>query len=645
MHTKQCCGTGAASSRTPQGGDDHVACNCAVDIHIDSRGDVNIYNCAPPDPVRQAECQACAPPAAATCIPVTAGAKHKLSREQKLGSLAVGIAVPSSIAAGVIHMMRRFLLDLGPANPLEASAFVTFAKISRDTLTCALGSFDATPPALRGRLVDQSLLGDPSEPLNEAALTKALGREIVQRIGVQVFGDPMGLDQERPGRIRVYEPPPEDYFNQVRICRINDLRTGFFIPPPDDYTPAEIEHDCAVEVLDGQPQVVCQVRTTDCPGNSLPGPVTACERVLNVAYGDGVILEGVNYFSTDAKVRFSDRLTGAAVRDVDAHVWGDIDTPVTEDNSNGQHQLVNDCRVHDRLAFSVPNDLAPGSYQFQVVVPNITGIGVFGVELLSNAQFLNVLPAPTTRFEIVTESILARKETSPAWWGSDEVGLHTTAYAFDTSLQLVDFPDPADPSKRTPAQDQSFKDIQNVDFDSGTRRDITRKVFAPDKPILGMLLVVLGDEIDSQHAYDAQITSIWENFLDLVKDQLPYISAAVGGAGLDLLKKFSAMKAILEGIGLLLLAGIDLLIAWWAPADPIIRDKIALSINDLATLTSSNTPAPDPTSSTSAEGIIVRVNQTVPPVKLPNEYHEVREYDCPDQDSLYEITYRFTQVT
>ena len=36
--------------------------------------------------------------------------------------------------------------------------------------------------------------------------------------------------------------------------------------------------------------------------------------------------------------------------------------------------------------------------------------------------------------------------------------------------------------------------------------------FAPDKPILGMLLVVLGDEIDSQGAYDDQVTSSWEYF-------------------------------------------------------------------------------------------------------------------------------------
>jgi hypothetical protein len=641
MHGEDRYGTGAVTGHNARGAAHDVDCCCDVDIHIDSRGDVNIYNCAPSSAAGPSDCPPCTPPRG-TCIPVAAGAKHKLSREQKLGSLADGMAVPSSIAAGVIHMMRRFLLDKSPANPLETSAFATFEKISRDLLMCTLTAIDAATPGLGSRLFAPSLLGDPTQPLDEAALTTALGQEIVQRIGVQVFGDPNGLDQERPGRVRVFEPQGgEIQPNQVLICRINDLRTGSFIPPPTDYLPAEIQHDCAVQFVDGQPQVVCQVRTTDCPGNSLPGAVSVCGRVLDVAFGDSLVLEGVNYFSVDAKVRFIDKPTGNPVRDVDAHVWGDVDTPLTDVNG----ELINDCRVHDRLSFTVPDDLAPGSYQFQVVVPNITGIPALGAELTSNAEFLNVLPAPTTRFEIVTESILARKETSPAWWGSDEVGLHTMSAAFDTSLQLVDLPDFADPSKRATTQDQRFKDIQNVDFDSGTRRDITRKVFAPDKQILGMLLVVLGDEIDSQHAYDAQITSNWDYFLDLVKAQLPYIGAAVGGAGADLLKNFSGMKAILEGVALLVLAGIDGLIAWWAPADPIIRDSIALSVNDLATLTSANAPAPDPRHFTSESGIVVRVNETVPPVKLPLEYHEVREYDCAAEDSLYEITYRFSRVT
>ena len=247
-----------------------------------------------------------------------------------------------------------------------------------------------------------------------------------------------------------------------------------------------------------QAQVVCQVRTTDCPGNTLG---SVCAVVPDVALGDGVVLQGVNYFSIDAKVRFTDKQTGTAVRDVDAHVWGDVDTLVTEP-INGNTVLINDCRVHDRRTFQVPDDLAPTVYQLQVVVPNITGISVFGPELVSNSEFINVIPSPTARFQIVTESITARQETSPAWLDSDEVGLHTLAFPFDLNFQPIE-----------PLQEQKFKDIQDVDFDSGTRRDITRKVFEHDQPILGMLLVVLGDEIDSQRFYDKEITSQWDFFV------------------------------------------------------------------------------------------------------------------------------------
>lgn len=597
-------------------GRDHGAggkCCCDIDIRVETRGDVNIYNCVPQGGTGQppSDCPPCPPPVG-TCIPVVAGAKHKLSREQKLSRLAEGIPVPSSIAAAVMHMMRRFLLGKSPANPLEASAFTTFEKMSRDLLACSLTSFDATPPRQRSRLFAQSLLLDPSQPLEEAALTTALGEEIVQRIGVEVFDDPNGLEQERPGRIRVFKPAPEQFFDQVRICKINDLRTANFIPTisPGDYLPAELHHECGIEIVDGQPQVVCQVQTTDCPGAKIGDAV--CARVLDAAFGDGVVLEGVNYFSVDAKVRFTDKQTSTPVREVEAHVWGDVDTPVTE-VVNGETKLINDCRVHDRLTFNVPDDLAPALYQINVVVPNITGISELGTELSSNAEFLNVIPPATARFEIVTETIIARQETSPASLGSDEVGLHTLAAAFDSTLQLVDLPDFNDPTKRLSAQEQRFKDIQDVEFDSGTRRDITRKVFAPDKPILAMLLVVLGDEIDSQRAFDEQITSTWDFFVDLVERQLPFILGALGGEGIDLIRDFSWTKVIATAIALALLAAIDLIVAYWAPADPIIRDSIGLSVNDLATLTSVDTPAPDPTTFKSEDGIVVNVNTTIPP--------------------------------
>ena len=610
------------------------------DFRIDCRGDVNIYNCSTPSGTGTTPppiCAPCVPPYGA-CLPVVPGAKHKLSREYKLTKLADRVRVPSSLAAGAVHMVRRFLLGKTAANPLEAAAFATLARMSRDILSCTVAAFDAVPPRQRNRLFAQSLILDPNQPIDPATLSAALAQEIVQRVGVQIFDDPQGADQERPGRMRVYEPQGEDFFSQVRICRVNDLRTANFIPQINigDYLPAEIQQDCEPKIVNGQAQVVCQVRTTDCPGNLLNvdavGSVV-CTRVPEVAAGDGVVLQGVNYFSIDAKVRFTYKQTGAAVRDVDAHVFGDIDTAVTE-VINGSTVLINDCRVHDRLTFRVPDDLAPTVYQVQVVVPNITGISSFGAELVSNAEFINVIPPPTARFQIVTETIIARKETSPDWLGSDEVGLHTMAFPMDLNFQPVG-----------DLQEQKFEDIQDVDFDSGTRRDITRKVFEHDQPILGMILVILGDEIDSQRFYNKEVTSQTEFFLDLVKKEAVFIGAALAAlGGAAALTKLGAIGAIAAGIAAVLTLGVDLIITLWAPADPIIRDSIGLSVTDLATLTSANAPTPGPTTFTTENGIVVNVNKTIPPVKLPLEYHETREYVSDDQDSRYEITYRFNRV-
>jgi hypothetical protein len=607
---------------------------CNVDIPIDCHGDVNIYNCSTPSRIGTTPpltCPACFPPEGA-CLPVVPGAKHKLSREFKLTKLADRVRVPSSLAASAMHMARRFLLGKAPANPLEATAFATLGQMSRELLSCTVAAFDAVSPRQRNRLFAQALILDPDQPIDEATLSAALMQEVVQRIGVEVFDDPQGADQERPGLMRLYEPQGEDFFSQVRICTINNLRTANFIPTINtgDYLPAEIQQDCGPKIVNGQAEVVCEVRTADCPGNSFGG---VCMRVLDVALGDGVTLQGVNYFSVDAKVRFTDKQTGTAVRDVDAHVWGDIQTPVTE-VINGETVLINDCRVHDQLTFRVPDDLAPAIYQIQVVMPNITGISVFGVELVSNAEFINVIPPATARFQIVTETIYARKETSPDWLGSDEVGLHTMAFPMDLDFQPI-----------LPLQEEKFTDIQDVDFDSGTRRDITRIVFKHDQPILALVMSILGYEIDSQRAYNQMIMSQMDYFIDLVKEEAAFIGgalAALGGA--SALTKLGAIGAIVGGIAAALTLGVDLIIALWAPADLIVEDSLGLSVTDLATLTSANAPAPDPMTFETEDGIMVNVNKGIPPVKLPLEYHETREYVSDDQDSRYEITYRFNRV-
>jgi hypothetical protein len=609
---------------------------CDIDIKIDCQGDVNIYNCSTSGKSDggaggPSTCPPCFPPVGA-CVPAVPGAKHKLSRDYKLTKLANSLLVPSSLAAGAMHMARRFLLGKTAANPLEASAFETFGKMSRDILSCTVTAFDAIPAKQRARLFAPSLILDPDQPVDASLLTAALAQELKQRLGIQVFNDPNGGDQERPGRMRVYEPQGEDFFSQVRICSINDLRTANFIPPisPGDYLPSEIQQDCAPQIVNGQAEVVCHVRTTNCPGNTIS---SVCGRVLEIAQGDGVVLKGVNYFSIDAKVRFSDKQTGLPVRDVDTHVWGDVTTPVTE-VINGKTVLINDCRVQDRLTFQIPVDLAPATYQIQVVVPNITGISAFGTELVSNAEFITVIVPATARFQIVTETINCREETSPAWLGSDEVGLHTLSFPMDLNLQPIQ-----------PLQEQKFTDIQDIDFDSGTHRDITRIVFTHDQPILAMVMSVMGYEIDSQRAYNQTITSETDYFIDVVKKEAAFIGAAIAAlGGASALTSLGWTGAIVAAIAAVITLGVDIVIAIWAPADLIIQDTLGLSITDLANLTSANEPAPAPATFTTEGGIVVNVNKTIPPLKLPLEYHETREYVSADQDSRYEITYRYNRV-
>jgi hypothetical protein len=606
---------------------------CTIDIHIDSRGDVHIYNCsAPGERVEHPPAPCLQEPTSASCLAPVGGGKHKASRDYKLARLAKGVRVPSALAAGVVHTARRFLLGKAPQNPLETAAFASLRKMSRDMLSCAVATFSALPPASRRLLFAPSLLLGADEAIDAGMLSAAFADELVQRVGLHVFENRTAAEEERPGRIRVFAPQGEIFFSQVRICRINNVRTSSYLPTLSaaELLPSEIQQDCQPVLVDGQMQVICQVRTGDCPGAAIGN---VCARVPDIAAGDGVVLQGVNFFSLDAKVRLMDRETSTIVRDVPVHVWGDVETPV-EEEVDGVSRLINDCRVHDRLTFRVPEDLPPGMFQVQVVVPNVTGIDAFGATLTSNAETINVTSPPTARFQIVTEKIRARAETSPTWGGSDEVGLHTIAVPLFAN---GNFGAP---------QEQKFEDIRDVEFDSGTSRDITRVIFKHDQPILGMVLSVLGYEIDSQRAYDEQIRSSTDFFIDLVKEQAELVGDLLGklkAAGIDVLK-LGWTGALLAAIGIGITIGIDIIVALWAPADLIIQDSFGLTLADLDALTSANAPAPEPYNFATEDGIVVNVNMLIPPLKLPLEYHETREYVSSEEESRYVLTYRFNRI-
>ena len=605
-------------------------CGCRIDVH--AARDVHVHQhcgeASTPPAGPGGDTAPCYPPAAEgnTCLPPVAGSKHKQSPAQKRQRRLAQARVPSMLAASTMALVRRFLEGAAPANPLEQAAFARLRQADSEalqTLRCASDRFAGVTGAERAALFDD---GFPAgQPVSPDTLAVRLGLELAQRASLAAFGEVKAFEDERPGQVRVFTPGVEDFFVQVRICSINNLRTDDFIPPVPigSYRPDEVAHDCTTTLVNGVPQVSCTVRTGNCNGPQVPG---LCLRTPVVASGQAVLLQGVNFFSIEAQVQLTPRAGGAPLL-LDAHVFGDVVTPVTE-TFDGKPRLINDCRVGDRLSFQVPADTAPGLYDMQVVVPNITGIPQFGERLLSNAEVLEVAPPSSARFSIAAELLDCRKETAPASFGSDEVGLRFLAVPLLADLS-------------TGALQTTTRRFGDVD--SGDSRRIDRVFFQSQQPILGVALTVLGHEVDGEEAYNNMVTSVSDLFVDLVKEQALFAKDALKAAGIGAsqLAGLGTTGAIVVGIAIAITLAVDLIIALWAPADLIIEDPSGYALLDLAERTGADFPAPTTPAFRTEGGIDVKVT---PVEKIPLQYRERREYASSDEESRYAIVYRFNRT-
>lgn len=602
---------------------------CQIDIRIESGGDVNIYNCTsdcgkkPPEPVEPRPCRT-----EGACVPLGLGCKPKQSRTQKLERLRARSRAQSALAASFFQTARRHIGGATTANDFEAAVFPVFDGMSpelRAILECAVDSYETTPPDLRDAGLDPSFLADPAKPVDTATLTAAVVREIGALAAEAAFGDVAALG-ERPGLNRFFDPGGEFFEAQFQICRVNDLRTASFRPPLAlaDYQPGEIQQSCALVLGDdGVITQNCSVETADCPGNILPDQV--CARVPDVANGDAVMLSGVNFMDVDIKVRLKARV-GTAAAEVDAHVFGDIATPLNE-VVDGTTRLIRDCRVKDQLSFVVPEDLPPGVYELQLAMANTTGLPIFGDTVLSNTEFINIVPPETARFQIVAERMRARQETSPASFGSDEVAL-----TFLAAELLAD-------GSTGPLQKlaKRFGDV-----DSGENRTIEQAIFNQTQAALGVAVTVIGFEVDSERAFNQQIDSFQEAFVDYLSrawDKLKEALTAGAGAAIKALGfvKGAVAIAIAAVIGIAIVA----VVARWAPADLIVEDAIGFSMVDFAELTNVGVPTGGIVRHRSPQDLGVAVT---PLGKSALTYREFREYASDPEDSRYEVYLRYNRT-
>ena len=614
---------------------------CTINIRIKSSGTINIYNCSA-SPPPEAPCASpggehpCLPGVPGACVPVSLGAKPKQSRRNKLDRLLANNRVPSTLGASFFHLMRRFLAGKAPANALEESGFATLRRLPPElkrVLACAGDSLDSLSGGERSRLLATGLLPSIDQPIDLAQLSLGFAQEIADRVGVQAFDDAACATREHPGRVRVrpYIPGEENFDPLVRICRVNGLRTGSYTPPlsPGEYLPSELQQRCRVIMEGNEARQVCEVQTVDCPGNSAAG---ACQRVLEIEAGQGVLLEGVNFSSVDATVRlFAKDAPGTVLREVPAQVCGDDETPLTERIGN-QDRLILDCRVHDRLSFQLPADLAPGVYGFQVAVPNLSTHPGHGPVLLSNVEYIGVATPSSARFEIRSESLYARAETSPASFGSDEVGIRI--------LALPLFPDLSSGEAQLP---NGGEPIRFGDVDSGETRAMDHLLFSHQAPILGAALSIRGFEIDGEEAFERQIEDTLDAFIDILKDQLAFVMDHLKEAGsiASKLASYGLKGLIAAAIAAAVVVAIDVFVALWAPADPIIEDMIGPGVQDLVELTNVDVALPAASEHMTPQGIRVRVT---PLDKIPGQYRERREYISDDEDSRYEIVFRYNRV-
>jgi hypothetical protein len=611
---------------------------CRIDIQIESQGDVNIYNCTAPAPSSEPcpppkDDHVCPPVALGACVPVSLGSKPKQSRRRKLDKLLANTRVPSSLGASFFHLTRRYLAGKTAANPLEERAFAMLRRLSPDlqrVLACARDSFDSLSVGERDRLFASDLLRDVDQPITIAQLTQAFAQEIVDNVSIQVFGDP-GCATEHPGQVRT-PPFPGGEFPPapVVICRINGLRTGQFRPALalGDYTPDEIQQRCHVVLEGTEPKRVCEVQTTDCPGHDLGG---VCLRVQEIEAGTAVLLEGVNFSSIDTKVRLTDKATGTVTREVNAQVCGDDETPPTE-IVNATEVLIIDCRVHDRLTFRVPDDLPPGRYSFQVMVPNVGAVPGWGDVLFSNGEFIAVVPSSAARFQIASETLHCINETGSTSIGSDEVGIKILAVPL--------FPDLTSGEAQAPNGGASIR-FGNVD--SGDRRGMDHLLFSHQQPIAGAALSIMGYEVDGEDAFENQIDSFTDAFIEILKDEIAFLKDHLKDVEkiAEKIAEKGLAGAIAAAIGIAVVLAIDVFVALWAPADLIIEDSIGPTTLDLVELTSVNFPLPLPSVHITPQGIKVKVT---PLEKITHQYRERREYISDDEESRYEIVLRYNRL-
>jgi len=574
--------------------------------------------------------------------------KEKDSHEEKLEALLASAVAPSALAGAFLQLSRAFLSNREAETPLEESAFAILEGVpqeTRDAIARTLDAIDAMPASDRNALYVASFVeAEPTAALTANLLASAVATEITARIRPPRFAQSAVdacAEAERPGLPRVTLCPDVDVDFEGfcnAMCRISTpslaapIRTSGFVPPlaVDEYLPAEIEQECAIDPMGGPP-ICSTVTTPDCKGDQGVGDI--CHAVPTVVPGESVTIQGFSFFDVDAVVDIVSLPPLNVQREVPGHVCGDADADASTDL---------DCNeIIDLLTFTVPSDLPVGLYRLIIRVPNNTGDPDFDrpfYQSLRGQPVIQVVAPANTEFEITSEEMHCIDETGRLSFGSDEIGIRiNTIEVFNDGtvgpLNTVDF------------------DFGNVD--SGARRRMDRRHFRGTVGA-GVAIAVVGFEIDNRDAFEQSIRTFSDAFQQILVSNWGAISSAVGVAVGGVATIFGG-PVVGTAVAAALTFAINTIVAIWAPADLVIEDAAGIAFTGMVELTSQNFPNPPVEERTTPGGVDVLVEpcqdtmeldrrECEASAKASQQYRERREYGSDAERSEYQITLRYNRV-
>jgi len=609
---------------------------------------------------------------------------HKIHKPKqppmvKLANWCCDWPIKDSLAPILALIWRRVQKGIAPKNDFEKAMVAFFDRLAprhREALEVGMKAYEKIPDGRRCAFEDRFDEWPDDRPLDPAFLTKVLLEEIVKlgRHGVFNVGDGKPSISE----MRIWKLPNGPFISETErqvvpgpwpwICAVNPgadnvkwfRNLDVIFPdkaPISSFKPDlhEFSVTCKVTTDPANPKnlnVTCadNVPTTGfavCEGGNsynFHEPGTGKFRCLKIPVcvaGQGVALQGFNYLSMNCKVvvkkadgKFPDMV-------LPCDVMSD-DNPPTKNAS---------CSVRDRLTFTLPrtirdglNDrpVPPGRYSIEVHVPNETNYapapGFAPAEFVSNVALIDIVPPLDITYQVWVDRGNCYEETDGL--GSDEpwfVGYTGTYQAVGS--QVIDT--------------VSHEILKEDDVDSGDWIGFSPvQLFSAQlKPEGCVGIAVLGLEVDSDDAAKEQVTSFgeayelyWKQFFTVLSSGTAGgllgdgIAAAIGGAGIT-------ASLVVGGIALIVIAGLGLFYAAWAPADPIGYDLIIYDQVSLFFLTTPGSPLP----LQDAGGIGYITWSTFPKGITPTsattaEYREERQYRAQDEDSKYGLDFRVTRL-